>query len=61
NNARIFGRCGGYCGQCSPDKFKGLDEKDDKGSQQYCYATLYGLWDNDTKKKKKERSVDANP
>lgn len=24
NNARIFGRCGGYCGQCSPDKFKGL-------------------------------------
>ncbi|VDK44900.1 unnamed protein product [Anisakis simplex] len=24
NNARIFGQCGGYCGQCSPDKYKGL-------------------------------------
>uniref|UniRef100_A0A9J2P3P8 Peptidase M12B domain-containing protein n=1 Tax=Ascaris lumbricoides TaxID=6252 RepID=A0A9J2P3P8_ASCLU len=24
NNARIIGYCGGYCGQCSPDKYKGL-------------------------------------
>uniref|UniRef100_A0A1I7YLD8 Peptidase M12B domain-containing protein n=1 Tax=Steinernema glaseri TaxID=37863 RepID=A0A1I7YLD8_9BILA len=24
NNALIMGRCGGYCGQCSPDRFKGL-------------------------------------
>ncbi|MFH4978316.1 hypothetical protein AB6A40_005025 [Gnathostoma spinigerum] len=24
NNALIHGRCGGYCGQCSPEKFKGL-------------------------------------
>uniref|UniRef100_A0A1I7XFA5 GON domain-containing protein n=1 Tax=Heterorhabditis bacteriophora TaxID=37862 RepID=A0A1I7XFA5_HETBA len=24
NNARIEGRCGGYCGMCAPDKYKGL-------------------------------------
>ncbi|CAJ0931148.1 unnamed protein product, partial [Mesorhabditis belari] len=24
NNARIEGQCGGYCGKCAPDKFKGL-------------------------------------
>ncbi|CAI4221397.1 unnamed protein product [Auanema sp. JU1783] len=24
NNARVEGRCGGYCGKCSPDKYKGL-------------------------------------
>ncbi|VDM51779.1 unnamed protein product [Angiostrongylus costaricensis] len=24
NNAVIDGRCGGYCGKCAPDKYKGL-------------------------------------
>lgn len=36
NNAVIDGRCGGYCGKCAPDKYKGLvfsiDQKQLNGS-----------------------------
>ncbi|CAI5448985.1 unnamed protein product [Caenorhabditis angaria] len=35
NNAKIEGRCGGYCGKCSPERFKGLIfEVDTKNMEQ---------------------------
>ncbi|CAD6197895.1 unnamed protein product [Caenorhabditis auriculariae] len=36
NNAKIEGRCGGYCGKCAPERFKGLIfEIDPRGKKKW--------------------------